>query len=387
MANTVDIVRVRQRRKRRKQIFRLLAVAAAAALCIFIYAKRDVWFPQLEGIGSRYQNITQNQNADTEGNYPLSVSGGVDYYTDFVSNNMFILCDMYLYVYSVDGTQKDSRQHAYSNAVMETNGSRCLLYSCGGTKLRVDSVNKMIYEMTMDNPILFAQIGDNGYVAAVTESDTYACRLNVYDTTGKLIYTRDCVDRLLDVSLQEDGCVFATLGAQNGDIVTTMQYVSFDDTEVGWTAQPLSTLCMNIYALSDGGAFVIGDTKAAYYSGTGALLGSYDYDGTLQDYAFEDDRAAVLLKNEERRRSQILLFSDLASQPVETAVDAIAKCIIINDEKAYILNAQRIEGYAFSGEQLSKLEMTLSYDKIQKNGKYFYLLGYDKIDRINVNGS
>ena len=31
--------------------------------------------------------------------------------------------------------------------------------------------------------------------------------------------------------------------------------------------------------------------------------------------------------------------------------------------------------------------MTDSYERIMKNGKYFYLLGYDKINRINANGS
>ncbi len=387
MANTVDIVQVRQRQKRRRRTFRLLIAAVIAAICIFVYVKRDVWFPQLEGIGSKYQNITQNENADTEGNYPLSVSGGVDYYTSFVNNNMFILCEMYIYIYGADATLNVSRQHAYSNAVMQTNDNRCLLYSCNGIKLRVDTANKMLYENTLEKPILFARIGENGYVAAVTESDTYACRLHIFDTAGKLIYSRDCVDRLLDVSLYEDGCIFATLGAENGDLTSTLQYVGFEGDQQEWTTAPLSTLCMNVFALNDGGAFVIGDTKAAYYSSTGALLGTYDYNGILTDYAFSDDRAAVLLKNEERRKSQLLLFSDLAAQPVEVAVDSISKSVTIDDEKAYLLNPQSIEGYAFSGEQLSKLSMMHSYEKLLKNGKYFYLLGYDKINRINMNGS
>lgn len=390
MANSVDIVKIRQRQRRRQQIInmlKLLCVLAVIGVCIFIYIKRDIWFPQLEGIGSRYQNITQNENADTEGNYPLSVSGGVDYYASFVSNHMFILCDMYVYVYNTDGSIKDSRQHAYSNAVMETNGSRCLLYSCNGTKLRVDTANKMLYESTMTNPILFARIGENGYVAAVTESDTYACRLNIYDTSGKLIYSRDCVDRLLDVSLSEDGCIFTTLGAENGDLITTLQHVRYGEDKDEWATAPLSTLCMKVYMLSDGGAFVIGDTKAAYYSNTGALLSSYDYNGTLIDYAFHDDRAAILLKNEERRQSQLLLFSDPSAQPAEVGVGSIARSITIDGEKVFLLGAQSIESYAFSGDQMSSLDVADSYDKLLKNGKYFYLLGYDKINRINAKGS
>ncbi len=384
MAQNHDVVLIRQRRRRRRRMTKLLLFLIAVAICIFIYSKRDIWFPQLEGIGTRYQNITQNENADTEGNYPLSVSGGVDYYMDFVNHNMFILCDMYLYIYGTDGSLKDSRQHAYSNAVMQTNESRCLLYSCNGTKYRVDTVNKMLYENVTEQPILFARISEEGYVAVVTESDTYACRLNVYDTTGKLIYSRDCVERLLDVNLTENGCVFATLGAENGDVVTTLQYISFGENDEQWTTAPLPTLCMNVYMLADGGAFVIGDTKCAYYSNTGALTSTYDYTGTLVDYTYSDQRAAVLLQNEERRQSQLLLFSKIASPPVEISTAEIAASVAVDGERAYLLSEKQIEGYAFSGEQMTAVEVTDAYEKVLKNGKYFYLLGYDKINRVKA---
>ncbi len=387
MGNTVDIVLIRQRRRRRRRMSKFLLALLAVGLCVLVYVKRDVWFPRLEGIGSRYQNITQNEDPDAEGNYPLSVSGGVDYYTSFVGNNMFILCDMYVYIYSVEGNFKDSRQHAYSNAIMETNASRCLLYSCNGTKFRVDSASKLIYENTMERPILFARIGENGNVAVVTESDTYACRLNVFDTTGKLIYSRDCVDRLLDVSLRDSGCVFATLGAENGDLVTTLQSVSFEGNATEWTSAPLTTLCMKAYALSDGGAFVIGDTKCAYYNSMGEITSIVDHTGTLADYEFSEERAVVLLENEERRQSQLLLFSQLDAQPASVSIPYIAKSVDVDAEKAYLLGSQYIESFAFSGERMTELKVSDSYEQLVKNGKFFYLLGYDKINRINVNKS
>ena len=39
-------------------------------------------------------------------------------------NNLFILCDKYLYIYGTDGKLKDSRQHAYSNGVMKVRNKR-----------------------------------------------------------------------------------------------------------------------------------------------------------------------------------------------------------------------------------------------------------------------
>jgi hypothetical protein len=383
MGNSVDIVLIRQRRRRRRRMSKFLLMLLAVGICIFVYAKRDVWFPRLEGIGSKYQNITQNENADTEGNYPLSVSGGVDYYTSFVGNTMFILCDMYVYIYSSDGNFKESRQHAYSNAIMETNDSRCLLYSCNGTKFRVDSASKMIYEITTERPILFARIGDNGNVAVVTESDTYACRLTVYDSTGNRLYNRECVDRLLDVSLNKTGCIFATLGAENGDLVTTLQSVTFNN-ETQWISAPLATLCMKVYALENGDASVIGDTRCAYYNSMGDMQNVVDFSGPLADYAFTKEHAAILLENEERRQSQLLLFAAPGDNPSVIQIPYIAKSVDADNETAFLLGTQSIESYAFTGEHRAQLKITDSYENLMKNGKYFYLLGYDKINRINM---
>ena len=125
----------------------------------------------------------------------------------------------------MDGKLLDSRQHAYSNAIMQTNHNKALIYSFNGTHFRVDSQKKMLYEMQTEQPILFAVLSEDGYAAVVTESETYACRLSVFDAAGKLIYTRECVERLTDVSFvgsTDNGCIFSTIGAENGEIVTVI---------------------------------------------------------------------------------------------------------------------------------------------------------------------
>ena len=136
--------------------------------------------------------------------------------------------------------------------------------------------------------------------------------------------------------------------------------------------------------MPDGGAFVIGDAKAAYYSSTGALVGSYDYNATLVDYAFSEGRAAVLLKNEQRRQSVLLLFSDRTTAPVPVAFDGIGKSVIIEDEIVYVLGGGHINSYSFSGAELDSTEIQDAYEKILKYGKYYYLLGYDKIHRTDA---
>ena len=384
MANNVDVVLLRNRIKRRRQLVKLLIILVVVAAVIFVYVKRDLWFPQLEGIGSRYQNVTRNEDADAEGDFELTVSGGVDYTADFINHSLFILCDKYLYIYGTDGKLKDSRQHAYSNAVMKVQNKRALVYSSNGTSFRVDTPAKMLYEQTLDQPIWFGALSDEGYAAIVTDSETYACMLSIFDANGKLLYNRECVERLSDVCFYGNGCIFSTISAAEGELITTLQYITFDDLNAIWETSPLDTLCLEICAMPDGGAFVIGDAKAAYYSSTGALVGSYDYNATLVDYAFSEGRAAVLLKNEQRRQSVLLLFSDRTTAPVPVAFDGIGKSVIIEDEIVYVLGGGHINSYSFSGAELDSTEIQDAYEKILKYGKYYYLLGYDKIHRTDA---
>ncbi len=382
MADLNEVIQARQRLKRRKQLIAGLLIFAAILAAAMIYSKREVLFSQLEEISTPHANLT----AETDGEFLLKISGGVDYHAEFVDNDLFVLCDKYLYIYRMNGELLDSRQHAYSNAIMQTNANKALTYSFNGTSFRVDSRKKMLYENQTEQPILFAVLSEKGYVAVITESETYACRLIIFDASGKLIYTRDCVERLNDVSFTENGCVFSTIGAENGELVTVIQSIRFDQSDIQWTTEPLTTLCMHVYTLGDGGVFVIGDTKAAYYNHNGELINMYEYTGTLQDFDFSEEHGAVLLRNEERRQSVLLLFSDETTAPISLNFDTLCKTVDVQKDSVYLLDTGRIREYSFNGTERSALHIQDVYEKTLKNGKYFYLLGYDRIQRVNASG-
>ncbi len=382
MAKTVDVVHLRERRRRRKRLIRLLIVAAVTLMGALIYASRDKIFSSIQEISIQHAT---NLKDESNGEFMLTVSGGVDYHADFVSNELFVLCDKYLYIYGTDGQLQDSRQHAYSNAVMKISRNKALTYSWNGTSFRVDDKKKMIYEAQTEQPIWFAVLSEEGYAAIVTESETYACRLSIFDSVGKLIYTRDCVERLIDVAFQgNSGCIFATIGAENGEPVTTLQSVRFDGSEVQWTSETFAALCLHIYTLEDNSVFVIGDTHAAYYNSTGGLISIYEYNGLLTDFDFAGNEAAVLLRNEERRQSVLLLFSPDMITPVSIPFDSICKTVKIQENAVYLLDTGTIRGFSFSGTEIFTMEVKDVFDRILKNGKYFYLLGYDRIQRVNA---
>lgn len=88
----VDIVLLRKRKKRRRQLIKFTAFMFIVGTAVMLYSKRDVWFPKLEGIGSRFQSVKSNGEL-AEGNFPLSISGGIDYQTGNLNGYLAILRD------------------------------------------------------------------------------------------------------------------------------------------------------------------------------------------------------------------------------------------------------------------------------------------------------
>lgn len=380
-----DIVLLRRRRIRRRRMQKGLLVLVVLLVALGLYLKRDEWFPKLEGIGSRYQTIRQNDGTLADGNFPLSVSGGIEYDTAELDGDLAILSDAYFYLYSIDGNQIESRQHAYANARMEAAGKKALIYESSGSRFRVEGTYKTVYQKDLDEQIVFARISAKGYVAVVTTSELCACVIRVYDDNGDEIYTRDCVERVIDLSFspEGDGCTIAMLNASEGQMITTIRAFRFKETVDRWTAPPLDTLCISVYNTNDGGVFLMGDTKCAYYDSNGQLTGSYTYTGKLVDGTCRDGKAALLFENETKRQSSLVLLKRSVDEPAEISFDTIVKSVAVQNGNAYVLTKSEILSYSFGGKPEKSVPVSDSYESFKQVDDYMFLFGYDKIDRID----
>lgn len=349
-----------------------------------IYARRDVWYPKLEGIGTRYQTIRQNDGTLAEGNFPLTVSGGIDYETADMNGSLVILSDANFYIYGLDGNLRESRQHAYANAMMEVAGKKALIYESSGNQFRVESKSKTLYTKELDEQIVFARLSSNGNVAVVTTSQLCACTIRVYDENGQEIYSRDCVDRVSDLAFNPkgNGCSIVLLTVQDGQILSTVRSFLFDSKGEQWTSEPLNTFCISL-SVTDSGVFLIGDTRCAFYDNAGQQTGMYAYTGTLVGGSSENGKAALLFENETKRRSSLVLLDSVGADPRQIDFDMVVKNVHVMDENVYVLTKVGMETYSFDGTRKSSVEVSDSYDDFLRIDKYLFLFGYDKIDRMD----
>ena len=384
----VDIVILRRRRKRRRQMAKFIAFILLASIIFGLYVKRDVWFPKLEGIGSRFQSVKSSGGELSGENFPLNISGGIDYQVGNLNGYLAILSDAYIYIYTEDGELYEERQHAYANAMLQTSGKKALIYESGGNKFRIDNKRKNLYTKKMEQNIIFARISENGNVAVITTSDTYICKLTVFDDSDEEIYSRNCVERVIDLTFNEDGtgCILATSDAADGEIISKIISVSFDSKKDKWTSDALNTMCLKTY-YDRNGILVLGDTKCAYYSNKGELLTSYDYPSSLIDWDYRDGKIAMLFENEIKRQNYFTTIDSEKREPNQNEFsNSSANCIRISGGQVLILSKEGIIKYDFNGGGEKNISSESAYEKFILIDNYIFLLGYDRIDRIEYKG-
>ncbi|MBR6670071.1 MAG: hypothetical protein IKL31_04910 [Ruminococcus sp.] len=378
-----DIVEVKKREKRRKRLFKMLIFVSIVIIVGGLYSYREKWLPKLQGIGEKYQTII-NDGKLAAGNFPIYMSNSDSYQMQFSDSVIYMISDADLYLYNQDGGLIDSRQHAYSNAVLKTSDGYALIYETGGKKFRLETERKTVYTESADNDIVFARLSDDGYVAIVTLSEKYASSITVYDDNGEIVYGRECVERIIDVSFDDNskGAVLSSIGADNGSIITKCEKVSFNSEKSEWKSDPVQTYCMAASNF-DNGALVLGDDKCAYYNSKGNIISSYVYSGTFAGCDVSGEKAAVILNDDKRRKYSIMLMKDSKSEPFMIYADDELRFVQIYDELAYVMTKTSLNAYDFDGNLRSTVAITDSYTKFRRSDKYIFLMGYDRIDRID----
>lgn len=379
-----DIVLMKNRKKRRRKLRKMLVFLLVAAVFGGLYYTKDDWLPKLRGIGKQYKTI-RNDGQLAEGNFPIEINGGAEYQLRYSDDTLYLLSDAYVYYYNTKGGKENKRQHAYMNPVIESSGENLIVYESGGDEFSVETADSVLYSKQTENTVMFARVSSDGYAAVVTTSENYACELTVYNSKGRVIYTRSCVERIGDISFIDDseGCIISYIGAENGGLSTSVQKVSFDSDKEKWNSPPVDTLGLSTCGYSDG-AVVIGFTACAYIDSKGQIESYYKYDGDFAGGDSKSGKTAVIINDDDRRKYTLELFSG-SGDPVSVAFEEPLKYVEVYDGLAYVMTKEQICAYDFSGGLRSTADVSDSYEQFRRSEDYIFLMGYNRVDRIDYN--
>lgn len=388
--NDVSELRRRQKSKtRRNFLIKFFAVLTVAVLVVIAVLTKDSWYPYLDGILTKVPSVSENgENAElAEGRFPIPVSGGSDYQLKAMDNYFAFLDDSRFYVYTTEGEAVIEKQHTFANPILTVSNKKALIYDLGGNSFSLESKYKTIYEKTCDQTILMAELSSSDLAAVVTKSDKYLAQLDIYDPDGKNIFTYKSYDsRIIDVTFLNDnsGCVITTLGASGGKIQSGLIRFSFSSTDMIWQSEKVDCLAVCTSIDENGNISIIGDTRSVYFDSDGNKLFETEYEDGITDYSCSSKLNAVLMENSLLRKYS-LMITDCAdpehSYTVELSEEA--KHIFAYNSMVYVLTGSGIYTYNNMGQEITSVKLTDSYENFCKIGNYFFLMGYDEINRIS----
>ena len=378
-----DMVELKKRKKRKKMITRLIIFMVLTVAASSAYLTQEFWLPKLRGLGKQYTTIV-NDGKLADGNFPIEITGSVNYQTDCADNCVIILSDAYIYFYSEEGGLIKKRQHAYTNAVMNAMNDKVLVYEHGGNRFSVEDRTGIIYSQQLDENIIFARLSKEGYTAVVTTSQKYECEISVYDSRGEVIYERKCIQKVSDISFTENstGCIIGYIYAENGSLVTSVQEAEFTVSGEKWTSPGLDTFGFDVYSFSDG-AFVLGIDACGYVDKSGQISSFYRYDGDLEDGSSSNGQSAVIINDEDRRKYVMALFDGGGKEPIIIGFETPLIDVTVSGGLAYVMTQNAVIAYDFTGSLRSTASVNDSYTGFVRSESYVFLKSFSKIDRIN----
>lgn len=382
-----DIRAARQKEKKKKRLKKLVIVLIIAALAAAAVLTKDLWVGKLEGILDKPHKTIVNDGKTDGKNFPVSRESTSVNFIGSVENYPVIADDAHVYVYNEDGTVKNTFVHNLRSPIVKVTDKRMLVFDNGGKTFKVYSRNDEIYSKTVEENILYAVLGDNGYVAIVTQTEKYPACLTVYDKNGSEIYRWSSGQRIMDISFDNsgDGCYISTFTAVNGQLQSVIHHIKFNSSDEKMTSKALDSLVVDTLENNNGDIWAVGTEKFYKLDKNGEILLEYEYTDDLVSYYLNEYSAAVVVNGTQKNSASVVIFdsdSEKDEPATATVLHGSPKRLAASGRKVLLLNENSVDAFDLKGNCLATAEVSNEYIDFTYIHNSVYLLGYREINKI-----
>lgn len=200
MAKYKNLADYRKQKLIRKIIRNTILISIVLSVLITVLNAYEIFSsPNADGV------IGVNLNETALKEFPVIIKS--EQVSDFASfsNNIAVLTKSNILIYNLNGKRINTIVHGYTNPVIKESPQRILTYDRGGTKLRVDTENSKVGDLTLQNSIITAEISNTGEIVIVTTNDRYPCEIQVYDNNLRnMTYRYYATDDITSVDFSSD---------------------------------------------------------------------------------------------------------------------------------------------------------------------------------------
>lgn len=382
MAHEIEDIRKKRRKKRkRQQMKRLIIVSLIIVSSIFIVNTKDKWIPSVNGIIYKIRYSLFDKNEDISIDFEKSNVNQIVALDD----KLVLLNDTDTVFYTRDLDVSYTKGHSLSDPIIKTKGDRVLVYDLNGYSCSVFSRSKEVFTLKLDEKIMFINMSDDGFLAAVTASDNNSISLNVYNDKGDKIFYTILNEKIIDVCFSDNskGCMVSTISSKLGKVITKVYNFSFKKDSANFTVELEDDMVLaSCYTLKNTVAMIGNKGYNILKGTTGENKYSFSYDGDIQGYDTTGDETAVVVYNSERRLIQLFIFKG-ESNTATVSLSSQVKDVHINKSQVYLLTNDSIIKYSLQGNCLKTIKLNTNYNQMTFIDNHIFLLGGTKITRIN----
>ncbi len=375
----------RVRRRRRRTVFLLLAVVVCVSVAYLVTSNQFVR-------GLLYHDLNRKGAV----NIPVDGSFITDYQ---VFDGHVLSCSKNgVKAYSLNGSADwettmsnlSTQMLSFGNPVLRTGKDHCLVYDKGGKdllKFQHRSVSSLI---STDQPILFAKLFDNGYIAVVTEDSGSKEQVGIYDKNGQQIFIwHSGEENILDAALSSNGqtLVISALDTGDGKLMNHLMFFNLSQPEPYAGASKENVLMTNLkFYHGNKNIVAISDTGVLHFNQKGDTIHSYDFGGrelSAFQYLNGGEVALVFNSNYENKYRIVIVDEQGREKGVYITDQKIGNLAF--DGRNIIANVTKgFHVVSLRGKELRRQEIPKDIQRVLSAGRgKIVLVGTTEIDIVN----
>lgn len=325
--------------------------------------------------------------------FPLDISTEATLVTDIADDNIVILTTENVVIYSPNGKQLLNQPHTYAKPGISINDEKLVVFDRGGKGYLLIDGDELVYEGDADNLIICAEYGADGNYAIATQGSGATSTLNVYDKFNKNIFQWNCAhEHIVSIALSDNGryAGVAVLGAENGELFTSVQYFGFDYKDtlntqkiVGVTPLDIEFTKFNMLTLlTNTGVYTI-ERKADAYK----TVSKY-YSSEFNSCDFSDDGKYIvtLAKYGSENVFEINVYSKAGENKVTISTDFEIFSTRMSDKYIFALGESKIMVYNLRGKNVSEINFKGEAVSLIPSDDFVFITSLDKIIRCFTYG-
>ena len=344
-----------QKPRRRWPLYLLAVLIVLALLAAFLLTKTHV----LDGLKRSLRYL--GKNGENYGSVSFETLGSTAY--GQLNGGLGVVTGSSVTLFSEEGKQLGSEQHAMTAPVICTGQDRLLCYDAGGNYLTVlDKSGSAVFSQTPEQTIFDADLSSGGYSAMLTAGDSGRSLLQVYDPNGSLLYKRSTKSHYLSAcAVSPDGSHAAAVALGQADITfsASLQLYRTDSEEIAAECALGSEMPYDIAFVTDSVVCAVSEDRVRFFAADGTERGAYVAEnGRIADYHFGGDGFVTVLVDpyETSSRAELITLQPDGSVLAQLSLSFMPVSLSACGSYVGILTAEKALLYTSALEPVAETE-------------------------------